>query len=227
MLTGADRTELPPVEAALVDVATQITEAPWAFGIADLERLRAVGLSDASILHVVVQSAFYSYLNRVIDAVGIDFDYDTGLSPFMKDTTREPVPRPAPASWPRGGPAWPLRLAERPVTHGALKKLREYVFEREMPLTRRERRVVARAAAAALCDTETLAVLAAGLPANEREKGLARFGEKLTLAPWRIGEGDVDAMRSLGLDDRAALDVVTVAAFQNMASRLTLVVGFD
>ncbi|HEY5242076.1 MAG TPA: hypothetical protein VIJ22_11445 [Polyangiaceae bacterium] len=48
------------------------------------------------------------------------------------------------------------------------------------------------------------------------------YAERLTTTPWRLTEDDLHALRALGLDDRGLLDVISVASFQNTASRLSL-----
>jgi len=57
--------ELSPREHAIVDFAVKITKAPATVEGADLERLRAAGLSDADIWDVGAVAAFFNLSNRM------------------------------------------------------------------------------------------------------------------------------------------------------------------
>jgi uncharacterized protein YciW len=58
-----------------------LTGAPGAIGEDDIEGLRRVGYDDVGILHVVLGSSQFNYLNRVADGVGIPLDYRTEIEP--------------------------------------------------------------------------------------------------------------------------------------------------
>ncbi len=176
---------------------------------------------------MVALAAFFSYLNRVADAIDIEFDYESPLPRMKKDPARVPVPRPPRADWPRPDrePPLALRLADRPFTAVPFYAWREYMLERAAPLSRRERQVLARAAAAELCDARTVDRWPDAEPTNDRERALAEYAATLTSAPWHLTAAHLDRLRMLRLDDEALLDVITVAAFQNTASRLSLVLA--
>jgi len=167
-----------------------------------------------------VQSAFFNYLNRVADATGIDFDYQSPLPAMPVDRGREPVPRPPVSGWPRRPAAF--ALSDRPLTAERFASWRRHLLGRDAPLTRRERRLVAHAAALATCDAAGAAALDAGAPSSPRERAMIAYADLLSRAPWRLGAPDLAPLREHGLDDHALLDLLTVAAFQNTASRLTL-----
>ena len=40
----------------------------------DVERLRAVGLSDADVLAVAEVTAYYAYANRIADGLGVELE---------------------------------------------------------------------------------------------------------------------------------------------------------
>jgi alkylhydroperoxidase family enzyme len=224
MVNRPEEARLAAPEAALFALARRVTETPWALGPDDHESARAAGLGDGAILHAVVLSAFFNYLNRVADAIDLEYDYESALPRPDKDAAREPIPRPPRHLWPKG-PAFALRLADRPVTSGAFASWQAYVLERDTPLSRRDRAVIARAVAGSLCDARTTDALADATPRSQREETLASYAELLTATPWRLDEAGLHALRELGLDDRGLLDVISVASFQNTASRLRLVLA--
>lgn len=84
---------LPRRQAVLRDFALKLTKNPNRMSRADLQHLRDVGLSDKDILDVVEVVAYFNYINRVADALGVD-----------------PEPE-----WPKQ-PAWKRRLARRRAT---------------------------------------------------------------------------------------------------------------
>jgi len=57
--------ELTPREHAIVDLAVKLTKTPASVDEADLERLRAQGLSDADIWDVGAVAAFFNLSNRM------------------------------------------------------------------------------------------------------------------------------------------------------------------
>jgi alkylhydroperoxidase family enzyme len=224
MVDRPEEASLSPADSAILSLATSVTQHPWALERADYDRARAGGLGDDTILQAVVLSAYFNYLNRVADAVDIELDYESPLPRPDRDPLREPVPRPSRESWPTA-PAFGLRLATRGVTAEAFERWRAYVLERESPLSRRDRAVLARAVAWSLCDASTTDALGDAAPRSAREELLAGYAEVLTATPWRLSEELLHGLRGLGLDDRGLLDVISVASFQNTASRLRLVLS--
>jgi alkylhydroperoxidase family enzyme len=222
MVDRPEEAHLAAPGSALLALAMAVTETPWALGPEDLERASAAGLTNDAILHAVVQSAFFNYLNRVADAIDLEFDYESPLPRPDRDPRRPPILRPPRESWPRV-PAFALRLADRPTTAEAFGTWRAYVLERDTPLSRRDRAVLVRAVATSLCDALTVDAHADATPRSAREQLLAAYAELLTATPWRLDEASLHALRGVGLDDRGLLDVISVASFQNTASRLRLV----
>ena len=45
---------------------------PWEMTGADVEKLRAAGLSDRGILDAVQVISYFNYINRVADGLGVD-----------------------------------------------------------------------------------------------------------------------------------------------------------
>lgn len=197
-----------------------MTEGPWLVETHDLEKLRAAGVSDEGIEQALTIAGFFNYVTRVADATGIEPDYASPLPRIAVDTAREPLPRPIRSRWPATAPAAVPALPLREGTRAALERWRTYVLERDTPLSRRERVVIARVAAELLCDSGTCDVLGDADPHIPRERELAAYATALTLTPWRVGAVDLARLRALGLDDRALLDAISVIALQNDLSRI-------
>jgi uncharacterized peroxidase-related enzyme len=64
--------ELEPRLRALCDFAVQVTRAPASVAEADVERLREHRWSDAAIHDAIQTIAYFNYINRVADAVGVE-----------------------------------------------------------------------------------------------------------------------------------------------------------
>jgi len=61
-------------ERVMLDYAAQITRDATRIGPADHDRLRAVGFDDRAILQITLIAAWFNYINRVADALGVGRD---------------------------------------------------------------------------------------------------------------------------------------------------------
>jgi uncharacterized peroxidase-related enzyme len=61
---------------ALCDFAVKVTHEPAAVGLADIDALRAQGWSDTAVHDAIQVIAYFNYVNRVVDAVGIEDEPD-------------------------------------------------------------------------------------------------------------------------------------------------------
>ncbi len=59
-------------QRAISEYAEKLTRTPGGMAAADLEKLRAAGLSDRAILDAVQVVAYFNYINRVADGLGVD-----------------------------------------------------------------------------------------------------------------------------------------------------------
>ncbi len=66
----------------MLEFVEKLTLFPWLLVETDIKRLREVGFSDAEILHIVMGSAHFNYLNRMADGIGIQFEYKTDIVEF-------------------------------------------------------------------------------------------------------------------------------------------------
>ena len=53
------------------------------------------------------------------------------------------------------------------------------------------------------------------------------YAVKLTLAPWSVGEGDVERLREVGFEEAAILDICQVASYFNFVNRLADGLGVE
>jgi hypothetical protein len=176
-------------------------------------------------VQAVIVASMFNCFTRVADATGIDFDYTSPLPRLTVDHAREPLPRPEPGSWPKRGPIPGLSMTLRPASQAALARWSEYVFERDAPLSRRDRAVLARTVAQHVCDSVGVESRPDAAPRDNREEALAAYAQKLTLTPWRMSASDLQPLRNEGLDDRGILDVISVIALENVLARLRLALG--
>ena len=59
---------------AILRYAERLTREPAAMTAADVEALRAEGLSDADILAVAEVTSYYAYANRIADGLGVSLE---------------------------------------------------------------------------------------------------------------------------------------------------------
>ena len=62
------------VDRALCDYALKLTKAPASIGEADIAALRQAGLSDRAINDAAQVIAYFNYINRVADGLGVDLE---------------------------------------------------------------------------------------------------------------------------------------------------------
>ncbi len=215
----ADRHPIARIRA-LARLAIDVTERPWALTAADLARARGAGLTDAAVLHTVLQSSLFGHLNRMADAVGVAADYpDSFGAPHAEPATPPYLPA---GSVPDPGTSRPIDLAAHPSAPSLLSAWRAHALDRDAPLTRRHRTVVAATVAAALGDATVGAVAAAG----PLEQALADLATIVTLAPWRLGPAAFAPLRAAGLaDDEAVFDAIATASSCTVFSRMAVVLS--
>ena len=59
-------------DRALCDYAVKSTREPWTIKPADLDALRQPGLDDTAIHDATQVIAFFNYINRIADCLGVD-----------------------------------------------------------------------------------------------------------------------------------------------------------
>jgi alkylhydroperoxidase family enzyme len=52
----------------------KLTRTPGRMRVEDLKPLRVAGFSDADILHIAEVAAYYAYVNRIADGLGVELE---------------------------------------------------------------------------------------------------------------------------------------------------------
>jgi uncharacterized peroxidase-related enzyme len=85
LLSNADGLEtLEPRLSNIVRHAEKLTSAPGAMTESDLGELRAVGLTDKDILDLTLVTAYFNFVNRIAQGLGVDYTPDE-LSGYRDD----------------------------------------------------------------------------------------------------------------------------------------------
>lgn len=64
-------------EKALLDFAVKLTREPWACTEADTVPLRQAGWSDRAILDLTLVVAYFAFVNRIADGLGVRLERDS------------------------------------------------------------------------------------------------------------------------------------------------------
>jgi uncharacterized peroxidase-related enzyme len=79
--------DLEPTDVAVMDLADKVADDAGSVSRADVDRLRALGLTDAEILDVVLAAAARSFFSKALDALGVEPDAKySELEPDIRDT---------------------------------------------------------------------------------------------------------------------------------------------
>ena len=96
------------------------------------------------------------------------------------------------------------------------------MLEADEPLSRRERRLLARVAAQEAADwddSEERGGLTSGETGTDSDDLLVSFARKLSREPWQMEASDLERMRAAGYSEEAVLHAISVVAHQNADSR--------
>jgi uncharacterized peroxidase-related enzyme len=61
-------------DRAMLDYAAKLTRSPHAVGEPDVQRLRDVGFDETGILDICQVVAYYNYVNRLADGLGVELE---------------------------------------------------------------------------------------------------------------------------------------------------------
>ena len=68
------RARLNPADRAMLDYTDKLTRAPWSMQEGDVAALRQQGFSDRAILDMAQVVAYYAYVNRIADGLGLQLE---------------------------------------------------------------------------------------------------------------------------------------------------------
>ncbi|HBI43335.1 MAG TPA: peroxidase [Planctomycetales bacterium] len=63
--------DLTPQDRAMLDFTAKLTKEAYKTTPDDLEQLRIVGFDDRAILQITMLAAWFNYINRVADVLGV------------------------------------------------------------------------------------------------------------------------------------------------------------
>ena len=66
-----DRAPISEADRAMLDYVGKLTKDATVVGAADHDRLRSMGFDDRAILQITLIAAWFNYINRVADALGV------------------------------------------------------------------------------------------------------------------------------------------------------------
>ncbi|SVB22858.1 uncharacterized protein METZ01_LOCUS175712 [marine metagenome] len=72
--TDYTNADLTPPQRAMLDYAVKLTESPTRMEAADLKLLREAGFDDKAILDINQIVAYFAYVNRVADGLGVELE---------------------------------------------------------------------------------------------------------------------------------------------------------
>jgi len=70
------RAPLGDPDRAMLDYVDKLTRAPWTVAEADVEDLRAVGFTDRAILDIAQIAAYFAFVTRLADGLGVTLEDD-------------------------------------------------------------------------------------------------------------------------------------------------------
>jgi len=62
------------VDRAMIDYAVKLTRTPGGMERGDVETLRRVGFSDRAILDINGVTAYFNFVNRIADGLGVELE---------------------------------------------------------------------------------------------------------------------------------------------------------
>lgn len=81
--------DLAPADQALCAFAERLTDDPSAIADSDVAALRAAGFDDRAIHDAVQIIAYFNYINRVADALGVELE--SFVQPWGEAPTERPL----------------------------------------------------------------------------------------------------------------------------------------
>lgn len=166
-----------------------------------------------------MQTSLFGHLNRIADAVGVEADYpDSFGAPRVEPAT---PPYLAAEEAPDPNAPRPIELAARAGAVDLMSAWRTHALDRDAPLTRRQRALIAHTVAVRLGDASV--EIEEVVPETRLDLALVDLADLVTRAPWRLGPAAFAPVRALGLaDDVEVFDAVATASSCTVFSRIAV-----
>ena len=74
LTAGYQEVALTPADRAMLEYAMQLTEGPSRGAAEGVERLRVEGFDDRAIHDICAITAYYAFVNRIADGLGVDLE---------------------------------------------------------------------------------------------------------------------------------------------------------
>ena len=72
--TGSSSVEFAPADAAMLAYVTKLTRTPEDIDASDVRSLREQGFDDRAIHDVCAVAAYYAFVNRIADGLGVELE---------------------------------------------------------------------------------------------------------------------------------------------------------
>ena len=66
--------ELDAADRVMLDYAMKLTRTPWDIDAADIAALRQTGFDDRSIHDICAITAYFAFVNRIADGLGVELE---------------------------------------------------------------------------------------------------------------------------------------------------------
>lgn len=73
-MIGGHHDLLPPQLRTLLEYTGKLTRTPAAVTRADVDAVRAAGYTDEAVLHAVEITAYFAFVNRLADGLGVELE---------------------------------------------------------------------------------------------------------------------------------------------------------
>jgi uncharacterized peroxidase-related enzyme len=89
--TDFRKAKISDQDRRMLEFVEKLTKFPWLLVKSDVKLLREAGFKDVEILHIVLGSAHFNYLNRMADGIGIKFEYKSDIPEFKVPPDSKPI----------------------------------------------------------------------------------------------------------------------------------------
>jgi uncharacterized peroxidase-related enzyme len=74
LISDYRQASLGDMDLAMLDYVVKLTETPAGVALDDVRRLRAVGFDDRAVHDICAITAYYAFVNRIADGLGVEME---------------------------------------------------------------------------------------------------------------------------------------------------------